>query len=83
MFIFSVNSVEANRTILNSINPADGRAVELKSLPKCIGFDEWSKYDEVRVIAKFEVDFGVIVPVVFAVHDGEIADARVLIVEAL
>lgn len=83
MFVFEINSVEANRTILNSINPDDGEVVELKSLPALIGFDEWSKFDEVRLIQQFEVDFGVIVPVVFAVQDGEVVDARVIVAEAL
>lgn len=83
MFIFSVNSVEANRTIVNAINPDDGAVVELKSLPAFIGFEEWSKYQEIRIIAKFEIDFGVIVPVVFAVDDDEVVDARVIVAEAL
>ena len=83
MFVFEINSVEANRTIVNSIDPDDGQVVELKYLPKNIGFDEWSKYNEIRVVKQFEVDFSVIVPIVFAVHDGEVVDARVLIVEAL
>lgn len=83
MFICEINSVEANRTILNSINPDDGEVVELKSLPAFIGFCDWSKYDEVRIIPKFEIDFGVIVPVVFAVQDGEVVDARVIVAEAL
>lgn len=83
MFVFEVSSVEANRTIVNAINPADGQAVEVKSLPAFIGFDDWSKYVEVRIINKFEIDFGVIVPVVFAVDDDEVVDARVIVAEAL
>ena len=83
MFIFSVNSVEANRSVLNSINPDDGVSVELKSLPKCVGFEEWDRYEEIRVIQQFEVDFGIAIPVVFAVQDGAVVDARVIVAEAL
>lgn len=83
MFVFEVTSVEANLTIVNAINPDAGVVVEAKSLPKCIGFEYWSKYDEVRVITDFEVDCGVIVPVVFAVSHGVVADARVIVAEAL
>ena len=82
MFICEIASVEANRTILNSINIDDGVAVELKSLPKFIGFDDWGQYDEIRFIQEFEIDFGVFVPVVFAVEENEVVEARVLIVEA-
>lgn len=83
MFICEINSVEANQTLLNRITPNDGRVVKFKSLPACIGFDDWQKYSEIRVIDKFEVGFGVVVPVVFAVDDAEIVDARVIVAEAL